>query len=230
MVALLVLLTILCFLTVDYLVQRRQTAAVAVTQMARPAGAVSAMAHPAAQLRYRTPSGVFFDPGHTWLFLEESGSTRIGINDFAQSIIGKIDSVKTRALGDRVQKGDVLLKLLHGDRTATFRAPIDGVIEEVNTELLERHEMFGAEPFSSGWVYRIKPSNTSVLQKSLLLGESAKDWLSREVQRLKVILATVAPANPVLGQTLQDGGLPAYGLIDFLSEPEWKQIQEKFFD
>lgn len=230
MVALLVLLSILCFLTVDYLVQRRQTAAVAVAQMARPAGAVSAMAHPAAQLRYRTPNGVFFDPGHTWLFLEESGSARIGINDFAQSILGKVDSVQTRALGDMVKKGDVLLKLRHGDRTATFRAPVDGVIEDVNSELLESHEMYGAEPFSAGWVYRIKPASTTAFQKSLLLGESAKDWLSREVQRLKVILATVAPANPVLGQTLQDGGLPAYGLIDFLNETEWKQIQEKFFD
>ena len=230
MVALLVLFTILCFLTVDYLVQRRQAAAVAVAQTAHPAGAVSAMAHPAAQLRYRTPNGVFFDPGHTWLFLEESGSTRLGINDFAQSILGKVDSVQTRAVGDRVKKGDVIVKLRHGERTATFRAPIDGVIEDVNSELLESHEMFGAEPFSSGWVYRIKPTNTTVLQKSLLLGESAKDWLSREVQRLKVILSTVAPANPVLGQTLQDGGLPAYGLIDYLSEAEWKQIQEKFFD
>ena len=141
MVALLVLFSILCFLTVDYLVQRRQTAAVALTQTARQAGAVSAMAHPAAQLRYRTPNGVFFDPGHTWLFLEESGSARIGINDFAQSILGKVDSVQTRALGDTVKKGDVLLKLRHGDRTATFRATVDGVIEDVNSELLESHEM-----------------------------------------------------------------------------------------
>jgi len=79
-------------------------------------------------------------------------------------------------------------------------------------------------------MYRIRPESTSETLRHLLLGGAAQEWLGREVQRLKVILSTIVPKNPVLGETLQDGGLPAWGLIDYLNEAEWKQVQEKIFD
>jgi hypothetical protein len=61
------------------------------------------------------------------------------------------------------------------------------------------------------------------------LGTEAKQWLSREVRRLKVFLATIAPEHPVLGQTMQDGGLPSNGLIDHLGDVEWSKLHERFF-
>jgi hypothetical protein len=62
-----------------------------------------------------------------------------------------------------------------------------------------------------------------------MLGTAAKEWLRREASRLKVFLSTVSPEHPVLGPTMQDGGLPGYGLIDFIEEDDWKTLQGKFF-
>ena len=227
MVALLILLTILMFLTVDYLIQRRQVLSATAVRSAGPAHAGRPVTP---QIRYRTPQGVFFSPGHTWLYLEESGAARIGVNDLAQAIVGRIDRVQTRAVGDAVRKGDVLLKLRHGERSVAVRSPIDGVIESVNSAVLERRDLRDVHPLTSNWFYRVKPKCTSDCLKNLLIGDAATDWLSREVQRLKVILSTIAPQNPVLGATLQDGGLPAWGLIDFLGDAEWNQVQERFFE
>jgi glycine cleavage system H protein len=227
MVALLILLTILMFLTVDYLVQRRQLMSAAAVRSAGPADAGRVVAP---QIRYRTPQGVFFSPGHTWFYLEESGAARIGVNDLAQAIVGRLDRVQTRAVGDTVRRGDVLLKLRHGERSITVRSPIDGTIESVNDAVLERRDLRDVHPLTSSWFYRVKPKCTSDCLKNLLIGDAATDWLSREVQRLKVILSTIAPQNPVLGATLQDGGLPAWGLIDLLDEAEWNQVQERFFE
>jgi glycine cleavage system H protein len=229
MVALLILLTILVLMTIDYFIQRVRARAAVVSLAALPGGA-KGLTRPAAQFRYRTPHGVFFSPNHVWLYLEESGAARIGIDDLAQSIVGRINEMATRTVGDRVRAGDAILELRHDGRRLVLRSPVDGVIETVNQELVERRDLRGIEPFSAGWIYRVRPENTARTLQHLLLGDAAKEWLDREVQRLKVILATIAPKNPVLGQTLQDGGLPAWGLIDYIDEAEWKQIQDKFFE
>ena len=177
----------------------------------------------------RIPPGVFFGPGHTWLFLEESGAARVGINEFARTVLGRIDAIETREIGERVPRGDVLLKLRHGDRAAAFRAPVDGIVTEVNNDLVERHDFSDSGSFTSGWLCKLEPTDTSQVSKDLLIGRAAREWVSREVQRLKVFLAMIAPQHPVLGTTMQDGGLPREGLIDELSDAEWRKLQDGFF-
>lgn len=225
MVALLILLTILIFLSIDYLIQRGETSLA-------PAKAVATAAplSPSPSSPYRAPHGVFFSPGHTWLYVEESGSARLGVSDLAQSIVGRVDGLETRKTGDTVRKGDELFRLRHGGRTASFRSPVDGVIESVNTALTGSRELRRAEPFTSGWLCKIKPSWTPGALQNFLIGQPAAEWLNRETQRLKVILATIAPQNAVPGATMQDGGLPVWGVIDFVDESGWKQIQRSFFE
>jgi hypothetical protein len=63
----------------------------------------------------------------------------------------------------------------------------------------------------------------------MLLGRSAREWLDREVERLRVFLATITPRHPVLGDTMQDGGLPVAGLTEYLDESGWQKLRERFF-
>jgi glycine cleavage system H lipoate-binding protein len=230
MVALLVLLTVMIFLGVDFYFQwRRSQRSVEVKQVAPPAYAGPG-AIPLLEPSYRTPPGVFFEPNHTWLHLEESGVAKLGIDDFARHIIGKIDGADTKSAGDRVERGEAILRVWRGGRAIAFRAPIDGRVEEVNTELLTAGELRGIEPYTASWLYRIQPKDTSLVTKTMVIGAEAKSWLKREVERLKVFLATISPHNPALSTTMQDGGMPASGLITHLSDTEWAKLREKFFD
>ncbi len=228
MVAVLVLLSVLVFCAIDLIrlgrLREKKVAEDAATAL--PGGLTSI---PLVQPLYRTPPGVFFETGHTWLFLEESGTAKLGIDDFARNVIGKLEGIEARSPGDRVAQGDVMLRVHHGDRALAFRAPVDGVVEELNTELLQRGELRGIEPYTASWVYRIRPRDPS-FSRTLLVGAEATQWLRREVERLKVFLATVAPQNPVLGVTLQDGGMPTASLIACLNDLEWNKLREKFFD
>jgi glycine cleavage system H protein len=226
MVALLVVLSILTFVTVDYLVQRRRRAPAA-------AGAAEDATPRATELfgraGYRIPHGVFFDPGHTWLYLEETGAARVGVDDFAHAIVGNVDRIDTRPVGREVRKGDVIISMFHGDRKLSFRSPVDGVIEEVHGDILGRKELLSIEPHSASWIYRIRPRDPAAAIQGLMLGKIAKEWLQREVARMKVFLTTLAPLNPAVGVTMQDGGLPAYGLVDFLGDEEWQKVRSRFF-
>jgi len=223
MVALLVLFTVLVFLTVDYFLQRRTAAAPVPSPLP-----TKSRRHELAP-DYRTPAGVFFHPAHTWMFLEESGTVKLGINDLAASVIGKIDGITTRKAGDHVRQGEVLFTLSHGDRTATFRAPVDCVISGFNPEQVTNPTLSGKPAFTDAWLCRITPDDSTDFSRAAHLGARARQWLNREVQRLKVFVATTVPEHPVLAQTMQDGGLPAPGLIDELSDDEWKKLHEGFF-
>lgn len=228
MVALLVLLTLVLFVSVDLVRRRRSRQAIPIEQDLPTTPTQPTLVN-LVQPLYRTPAGVFFEPGHTWLYLEESGTAKLGVDDFLRNVVGRVDEFEARSAGDQVAAGDVIVRLRHGDRSVSVRAPVDGVIEEVNTELMKEHELRGIEPFTDSWLYRLKLRDSSILAKTLLIGQEAREWLSREVQRLKVFLATIAPEHPVLGVTAQDGGVPASGLVEHLDDDEWKKLRVKFF-
>jgi glycine cleavage system H lipoate-binding protein len=221
MVALLVLLTVLVFLSVDYLVQRRRQVAPATE--ARLGMAPLVMHVPS----YRTPPGVYFHPGHAWAFLEASGDALVGVDDLARTIMGRIDRIDTVPTGTEVRTGDKLMELFHRDRSVVIESPFDGVVDGSNEHVGEAEEN---APLTSEWLCRIKPQDTSLLQETMLLGSKAGQWLRREARRLRVFLSTIAPQHPVLAQTMHDGGMPYAGLVEYLEEEDWNKLREAFFD
>lgn len=230
MVALLVLLTFLVFFVVDYLVRKRQLQSVHQGRAATAPAPTPLRPIPLTPPVYRTPAGVYFEPGHTWLHLEEDGVAKLGIDDFARNVIGAIDEFNARAVGDKVVEGDEILRVRHGIRTIRFRAPVSGTIEEINTERMHEGELRSIEPYTDAWLYRIRPEDPSILARAMMIGTEAKDWLSREVNRLKVFLATLAQNQPALGETMQDGGLVVSGLVEYLDDLGWKKLEGMFFE
>lgn len=222
MVALLVLFTVMAFLTVDYVVQRRRQGAPAVGF--EPAAMAPLVLH---QPDYRTPSGVYFHKGHAWAFLEETGRALVGVDDVARTIMGRIDRIETVPEGASIKKGDRLIELFHGDRSVVIESPFTGTVEGINRHLDEADD---EKPLTSEWVCRVQPQDTSLLQETMLLGNKAAEWLGREAQRLRVFLSTLTPKHPVLAETMQDGGMPCAGLVEFLSEDDWKKLREHFFN
>lgn len=218
MVALMVLFTVMVLLTIDYVIQRRRGVETMATQPV-----LIPIAH---EPDYRTPAGVYFDRGHTWAFLEASGDARVGVSDLARVVMGNFDSIEALPVGKKVHEGDTIIALQRGDRKLALRSPVDGTIEAVNTGRPPAGE---EEAYVHDWICKIRPKDTSAIPQRMLLGAQARDWLHREVRRLKVFLATIAPDHPVLAQTLQDGGMPYPGLVDYLTDEHWHKVQEAFF-
>jgi glycine cleavage system H protein len=228
MVAILVLLTVIAFVTVDLVRLRKRRQTVQAGRVPSHTPTEPALI-PLVQSVYRTPPGVFFEPGHTWAFLEEGGTAKLGIDDFVRNIVGRVDDFGALPEGNRVKAGGVIMRLRHGDRKIEVRSPMDGVVEQVNEDLLSGRELRGIEPYTESWLYRIKPKDTTALTKTMLIGRDARRWLNREVSRLKVFLSTLAPEHPALGVTAQDGGMPVSGLIEQLNDEEWNKLSDTFF-
>jgi glycine cleavage system H protein len=222
MVALFVILTIVVCVMADSIVQwakAKKEAGVLAPDRLVPAYAFEDVS---------APAGVFLDPGHTWMHLTHSGTAHVGVDGFAQKVMGRIDGVELPAVGDEVRRGDKLFTIRQGDRTAVFNAPIDGVVKAVDEALARHPEAINADPYARGWICSLSPKNLAANLRRLRIADEAKSWLKSEVERFQEFFAARPLENMALGQVLQDGGQPTGGVLELMDDETWNLFAEQF--
>lgn len=129
------------------------------------------------------PAGAFISTKHAWASIELNGLVKLGIDDFIMKTIGNIDSVETPALKKKIKKGDALFTLKQGERQLTIKSPISGVIASINKHVIEDVSIINENPYSSGWVCFIDPSDLNSELKDMTIGASALEWYKKEIDR-----------------------------------------------
>ena len=223
MVALFVIVTILLCVGADGIVQwrkaKKERASRNIADQIVPAEAFATV--PA-------PANLFLDGGHTWVEVKPSGAAMIGVDGFAQRLIGRIDDVVLPEVGKEVKRGDVLFAVKQDNHRAAFASPVDGTVIMVDHELPWHPEMIQEDPYREGWVCSVKPKNLARNLKQLVAADEAKAWLKNEAQRFQEFFAAQTLDNMQLGQVLQDGGQLAGGVLEFADDGTWKQFNEMF--
>jgi glycine cleavage system H lipoate-binding protein len=225
MVAILVLLTIIGFLTVDFLVERRNLRHAALA----PAGArwppsVRVPVDVAA-----LPAGLFVGPGHAWMELRPSGAVRLGADRVPLTLLGGVDSIETAPAGSVLHRGDTAAVLRMGNREVKLRTPVDGVVTAVNTDLAGRPEALAERPFGGGWLVSLAPRDLGGAIRRMFVADGAAAWMRRELARLRDLLVGMGD-GALAGATLPDGGLPVAGLAAKLTDDGWRTLTEALFD
>lgn len=201
MVALFVLGTIVLFLAADAIVLavRRSKA------RASEAAAEAPVALPAPR---PMPGGMFVHPSHVWLTLEPQGLVRVGLDELARRLLGRIETVRFQAPGTRVAAGQPLFTVQVGALSVPIPSPVTGLVEasQVPTE--------GAMPRPEAWMVALRPERLGEEIRPLRLAEDAGRWLASEFRRLSEVLhgLRLAPA----AATMPDGGEPVEGLLGVL--------------
>src|SRR3972149_359736 len=77
---------------------------------------------------FQIPGGVFISEGHCWANINDEGAVKIGIDDFAKKLIGKIEAIEFPNPGMIVKKGQPLFTVKQGTRTVTFKSPVSGKV------------------------------------------------------------------------------------------------------
>ncbi len=108
------------------------------------------------------PEELRYTSDHEWARTEE-GRIRIGITDFAQDALGDVVFVELPAAGTAVEKGGPLGEVESTKSVSQIYAPVGGTVVEVNGDLAEAPEKLNEEPYGSGWLVVIDPSDASEL-------------------------------------------------------------------
>lgn len=175
---------------------------------------------------FAVPGGVFISAGHVWANVTVPGLVRVGMDDFARKMIGRITAIEFPAKDSVVQKGERLFAIHQGERVAIFNSPLTGKVHAVNTDLHEHLEWFEKQPYEKGWVCSLKPEHLANELESLKIGEKAAAWYQQEITRFRQLLA---PANgnghpagvPELAQLVE-------GQLEELDEQTWGKFSEEF--
>lgn len=219
MTVLFVIATIILFLSIDWILERRK---------ARRAVSTATAAQPASDpYPVRVPDGIFFAPSHTWLNLYPSGTLRLGVDDFIARLVGKPEIILLKSAGDRVAKGEPLLQLRENDHLLTVRSPLSGEILEANDDLAKNPAYLRERLFGDGWGYTIRPESMSAL-KTMMLGNESRAWIRDEFRRLRNYFASLTTNGTLQPAFLQDGGAPIAGALDTMDEHAWHGLEQEF--
>jgi glycine cleavage system H protein len=170
---------------------------------------------------FQFPQTLYYHQGHSWAKLEE-GLVRIGLDDFAQRLLGRPDSIELPLTGTKVRQGDVGWRMRIQGKAIEMLSPVTGEVMAINKKVLEDPSLILKDPYGEGWLLKIKPENLRVDLRNLLKGETLKGWIQGTLDRLRERL------GGELGLMYQDGGLPVSGFVRMIDPENWDQIAREF--
>jgi glycine cleavage system H protein len=180
-------------------------------------------------IQIHLPKGLFVSKGHVWIKVLPKGEVSTGLDNFCPKLITRIDSIKLHNPGDRVNNEGGMCTIFQGDKKLTFFSPLDGVIKEVNVDLLKNPKIICLDPFGDGWVYRVKPSlEISYLTENEKMEKEILDWEQKEMDRLANFIMSDVSAKTTLEEKLKKEKFGLQGLLDNLDSFYWLKFEENF--
>jgi glycine cleavage system H protein len=120
----------------------------------------------------QTPTELKYARSHEWARLEEDGSITVGISDHAQEALGDVVFVELPDVGTELAAGGEAGVVESVKAASDVYAPLSGEVLEINPLLDDSPETVNSDPYVDGWFYRLKPADSSELDKLL----SAADY------------------------------------------------------
>ena len=172
---------------------------------------------------FRVPEGYGFHQGHTWMKTDLLSPNRerlvkVGLDDFAQKLIGKVDAIDLPAVGSRLAQGEKGWSLMVDSAEIPMLSPVDGEVVAVNPEVLRSPEILSRDPYGAGWLLKVKSDRLAADSRNLLSGKMAKAWMETSLENLHPI------RHEAMGPVMQDGGLPLEGIARVLGGDQWAEL------
>lgn len=171
---------------------------------------------------FHVVEGFFFHQGHSWVMPEESGVVKVGIDDFAQKLLGIPTSIEMPQIGSRIEQGSKGWKLKIDSKYIDILSPVNGEVLAINEEVLRFPELICDDPYGKGWIMKVKATKLKTDLKNLISGRLAIAWMEETINNLRKKIAGD------LGIVFQDGGLPIIGFVRNLSPDKWDEIANEF--
>jgi glycine cleavage system H protein len=220
MTVLLVLATFLVFVVLDYAINRGK--AIALVPVEGPKTVPAELGGDFVG-GFHVPEGVAYHPGHSWLLRERKNVVRVGADEFAAALLGKIEKIELPKPGTWVRQGQKILSFYRDGVKTEMVSPTEGEVMEVNAELLNNPTALRQDPYGKGWLLSVHVPDEENTGRNLVPKRLIAGWMHDAVERLYA-------AQPALaGAVAADGGRPADDIFAALPEANWKEITSEFF-
>jgi len=220
MTVIMVLLTFAIFLLIDY-VRTQKLAKQPVVQAARREAAPRVV--PALVAGFQVPENVRYHAGHTWALSESHEMVRVGMDDFASKLVGKIESIALPQRGRWVRQGQKIWTISRDGKSVDMVSPIEGTITDVNDAVSKNPELARTDPYGDGWMVKVQAPDSKINFRNLLGGTLARLWTESAAMQLRNKMPAFA------GALAQDGGVAVDDLTAHMPDEDWATITKEFF-
>jgi len=225
MTVLLVLFFFSTFLLIDYFRTRHNV-------VVQPALQVAPAKHDAAVPRlqpalvggFAVPENLRYHPGHTWALSESPNLVRVGMDDFASKLTGKLESITLPQRGQWIRQGQKMCTLYRDDVAVDMVSPIEGSVSDINQALIKDPKLALRDPYGEGWLVTVQAPDAKTSFKNLFGGPLARWWTEESASRLQRRMPLA-----MAGALAQDGGVAMNDLSSHIPDQEWLPLAKEFF-
>lgn len=221
MTVIMVLLTFAIFLMIDYVRGQKQMAKQPVLQAVHQEAESRVV--PAMVAGFQVPENVRYHAGHTWALSESRELVRVGMDDFATKLIGKIESIALPQRGCWVRQGQKIWTIFRDGKSVDMVSPIEGTITDVNDAVARNPELARQDPYGEGWLVTVQSPDSKINFRNLLGGTLARLWTEAAALQLRNRMPAMA------GALAQDGGVAVDDLTAHIPGADWAAVTKEFF-
>jgi len=111
----------------------------------------------------KIPADLHYAKSHEWVKQESDGTVLVGITDYAQNSLGDITYVQIPKVGSKFKTGEVFGVVESVKAASDLYAPIAGEVVAANLKLEQAPETVNQDPYTAGWIMRLRPDAGSDL-------------------------------------------------------------------
>jgi glycine cleavage system H protein len=216
----LVLATFLVFILLDY--ARRRRKAVATAPALAPKSVPTILGGDYVD-GFLTPTTVSYHCGHTWVVSERKNVVRMGADEFAAALVGKIDNIELPKPGQWIRQGQKVLSFYRGGEKTQMVSPTEGEVMQINAEVVKNPASLRQDPYGNGWLLTVHVPDEESTGRNMVPKSLVRAWMRDAVERLYSRQPALA------GAVAADGGRPAEDLLAALPVANWKDVTGEFF-
>ena len=147
------------------------------------------------------------------------------MDDFASKLAGKVERIALPQRGQWIRQGQKILTMFRNGSSAEMVSPIEGVVAEINEEVVRNPEVARQDPYGEGWLLTVEAPDAKTNFRNLLSGALVRSWMEEAGRRLRLSLSMGAP----VGALAQDGGLAVDDPIAQMPSEAWSKVTREFF-
>jgi len=220
MTVLLVLGTFLVFIVLDYALNRRK----ALQTVAAEAHSAGVARHAGEYVDgFLVPQAVSYHSGHSWLVRERQNVVRVGADEFAAALAGKIEKIELPKPGQWIRQGQKVISFIRDGQKTEMVSPTEGEVMAVNAAVVENPALMRQEPYGKGWLLSVHVPDEENTTRNLIPKMLVGEWMREAVERLYARQPNLA------GAVAADGGRPADDLLAALPDHDWQEVTGEFF-
>ncbi len=109
------------------------------------------------------PGDLHYTEEHEYVRKTSNGLIEVGITDYAQGELGDVVYVELPKVGAKLAKHDVFGTIEAVKAVSELFSPIAGEVAETNSRLDQEPALVNSDPYTEGWMIRLKPDDESAI-------------------------------------------------------------------